>query len=346
VAGVAAALVRQGVVDALAVAIAPWQRSMLELVPGPITWLVCEPPRDPSLRVAWHAMAFPRLVRRWAPDVVHVANVHWAPMGDLPCVLTVHDLAHFEFPEKFGAARGYTKRALIRRAVATPQRIVAVSEYTRREIERWLRVPASRVRVIHEGGPPPSDPARIEGAPPYFLFVGQLERSKNAEGLIEAFTASRTLGDRGVELWIAGRAGNAGERVRALAERKGGGRVRLLGYVEESALPSLYASAIGFVYPSLVEGFGLALLEAMAFGTAVVASRAGALPEVVGDAGVVVDAADRVALQTALERVATEPALRASLVQRGRQRLACFSWDAAARETAAVYAEAVAEASR
>jgi glycosyltransferase involved in cell wall biosynthesis len=287
-------------------------------------------------------LALPRRVERWAPDVVHVANVHWAPMRDRPCVLTVHDLAHFEFPEKFGALRGYTKRGLIRRAVTTPQRIVAVSDFTRREIDRWLHVDPSRVRVIHEGGPPVQDPRRRGDVPSYFLFVGQLERSKNAEGLIEAFAASRALAERGVELWIAGRPGNAAAAVRALAERSGGGRVRLLGYVEEKALPSLYASAVGFVYPSLVEGFGLALLEAMAYGVPVIASQAGALPEVVGDAGLVVDATDRAALGAALERVAGDATLRDALVRRGRARLATFSWAAAARQTIEVYREAIA----
>jgi len=317
---------------------APWQDYLeAAALPDNFRWIVCEPPRNNVARVLWHALVLPRILRRYHADLVHLPNTTLVAALDVPVVMTIHDLAHYTYPEKYGYFRGYTKRALIRHAVRSVSHVIAVSRYTQDEIERFLDYPAERVTVIGEGGPEPVDLPRLPDSPRYFLYVGQIERSKNIEMLVRAFLASESLRDSGAELWIAGPPGNAMGAVQALLSAAPPGRVRLLGYVPEDELPGLYRNALALVFPSLIEGFGLVLLEAMAYGTAVISSSSSVIPEVVGDAGLLVDTTDIDALRTAMERMCSDSALRADLIVRGRARLKQYSWLEAARQTLAVY---------
>jgi len=320
---------------------APWQTYFGTLkLPDNFRFVCCHPPRNPILRVLWHVISFPREVRRVAPDLVHLSNVIYTPRLGLPLVMTVHDLAHFRFPEKFGPIKGRLQRWMIRAAGATADRIIAVSEFTRLDLSRFTNSPDEKVRVVLEGGPEP-----VSAMPPeksdteYFLYVGQIERSKNVENMIEAFLDSEELARMGVELWVAGLPGNAAATVQRILEQRSTSRVRLLGYVDDASLPALFGGCLGFVFPSLVEGFGLVVLEAMAYGAPLICSDATVLPEVVGDGGMLVDARGRKALRRAMEQVARDPALREALRRRGRTRLADFSWRRAARETCCVYEE-------
>lgn len=318
-----------------------WQSFFEALhLPDNFRFVRCTPPRHQILRVLWHIFVFPHLVKREYPDVVHLPNIIFIPFLSAPVVMTVHDVAHFRFPEKFGYFRGYTQRLLIRGAMALADAIIAVSEYTRQELHTHLGYPVKKVSVIGEGGPTPVDPPKTSQGPRYFLYVGQLERSKNIETLIDAFAESTLFADQGVELWIVGKAGNAATQIAQRIATLGQGRIKHLGYVGDAELPALYANALAFVFPSLVEGFGLVLLEAMAYGAPVIASDASAIPEVVGEAALLVNARDAHALQGAMERLCGDAGLRASLVVRGRQRLQTFSWEAAARQTLALYQEA------
>ncbi|MDO8680996.1 MAG: glycosyltransferase family 1 protein [Acidobacteriota bacterium] len=319
---------------------APWQTFYERLaLPPNFRKLLCRPPRHRLVRVLWHALAFPRIVARYRPDVVHLPNIIFVPFLSAPVVMTVHDLAHFRYPEKFGYFRGYTQRWLIRWSLPLARTLVAVSRFTRDDLRRYAHCAESRVRIIGEGGPAPKDVPKTSDHPPYFLYVGQLERSKNVESLIQAFAASQVLRDAGVELWIAGKPAGAASEITRLAQSLGGGRVRLLGYVDDARLPTLYGDSLAFVFPSLIEGFGLVLLEAMAYGAPVIASNASVIPEVVGDAGLLVDATDLAQLQQALERVYREPALRTQLIRKGRERLKDHSWHRAAGQTLRVYEE-------
>ncbi len=310
---------------------ARWQQHLAQLpLPANFRLIECRAPRGRAARVLWHALVFPRLLAQEAPDVVHLPNVIYMPRVSAPVLMTVHDLAHFRFPGKFGYLRGYGQRALIRRSVRLADRMIAVSQFTRADLGRFTAAEERRIAVILEGGPAPLD-ARSEAPPrPYFVYVGQVERSKNVEALVEAFAASALLREAGVELHIAGKPANAMPQVARLAARLAPERVKLLGYVEEGALPQLFANALAFVFPSLIEGFGLVLLEAMAFGAPIVASNASVIPEVVGDAALLVDATRHSELQHAMEAVYRQPQLREELRRRGRARLSRFSWREAA----------------
>jgi len=318
---------------------APWQKAFHAPALAPNFTTVClSPPRHRLPRVAWHSTAFPAWVRRLQPDIVHLPNIIFAPWLGCPVVMTVHDLAHFRFPEKFGSVRGRLQRSLIHAALRCADRVIAVSEFTRGDMRRFTAFPDDRVAVVHEGGPAPlrrdagaAEESRI------FLYVGVIERSKNVEQLVVEFSESDLLRSLGYELWIVGRAGNAMPRVQRLVAERGGGRVKLAGFVNQERLEELYRTCTAMVFPSLVEGFGLVLLEAMAYGAPLVAMNTSAVPEVGGNAGILVDPAEGGGLRRAMERLAGDAALRRSLEQRGYERLNTFSWIEAARQTRALY---------
>lgn len=325
---------------------APWQKWYPEsLRASNIRCIRMSAPRAPYLRLPWQAVVFPLLVRRYHPDVVHLPNTIFTVGLGHRVVVTFHDIAEFTFPEKFDAFRARVRRIAARAAARTAGRIVAVSDFTKREMVRFLGVQPDRITVVLEG----VTAARRAGLNPeavrrkyslrgdYLLYVGQIEKTKNVEGLVRAYSRNRTaLG--GCDLILVGKTGNAYETVmKTISELDLGGTVRHLGYVPEEDLPCLFTLAKALVFPSLVEGFGLVLLEAMAYGVPVIASNAGSLPEVAGDAAVLVPPGDERALSNAMARVVRDDVLRESLIRKGQDRACGFSWSRAAREMLGVY---------
>lgn len=321
---------------------APWQKPFQSLsLPANFNTVCLHPPRHRIPRVAWHAVEFPRWVRQVKPDVAHLPNIIFAPLLGCPVVMTVHDLAHFRFPEKFGPLRGRLQRGLIRAALRGADRAIAVSAFTRDDMRAFTSYPSARTTVIHEGGPAPRH--RLAPAPDaerFFLYVGVIERSKNIEQLVGEFCDSEQLRKEGYELRIVGRPGNAMSRVERLVSARSDGRVKLMGFVSQDSLDELYRDCSAMVFPSLVEGFGLVLLEAMAQGAPLIAMNTSAIPEVVGDAGLLVDPADAGGIRRAMERLASDPSYCRELEQRGYRRLGEFSWVEAARQTRLLYDKA------
>ena len=312
---------------------APWQRLFADMPDRPgLERLPLDPPRAPLPRALWHAARFPAIANRLAPDAVFLPNVIWTPGLAAPSVMTVHDLLHFRFPEKFGRVKGRLQRPLLRRAVAAADALVAVSEATRADMLRFTGAAPARIRLIGEGGPEPVLRTAPEATPPFFLFVGKLERTKNAAQLIREFAASPALAAAGWRLVIAGAEGNAAAEARALAA-EAGGPVTLAGFVSEDRLRELFLTCGAFVFPSEAEGFGLVLLEAMAHGAPVIALNATATPAVVGDAALLVEPGAPGGLARAMERLAAEPWTRDRLRAAGYRRLGAFSWSAAATAT-------------
>jgi glycosyltransferase involved in cell wall biosynthesis len=301
----------------------------------------------------WLLGHLPFRLRKLGTDVYHGPAV-FLPHVKLGyrTVVTIHDLVSFLFPETVPRKYSLYMRLMTRLAARSADRIIAVSHATKADLVQTLRVPPAKIAVIHEAvGPefarvPP--PAAVDAVVeryglqhPYCLFVGNLEPRKNLPGLIEAFAeVRRRLGATGrpAQLVLAGtRAWLHGGIFRAVEAHGLASAVAFTDYVPTADLPALYAGATCFVFPSLYEGFGLPVLEAMAAGAPVVAARAGSIPEVAGDAALLVDARVPGELAAAIEAVLTDATLRDRLVARGRARAATFEWNTVARETLAVY---------
>ncbi len=283
----------------------------------------------------------------------HVVPIAGAP----PSVVTIHDLGYLAFPEAHTARRRLELNVTTRWSLRAARRVIAISQATKDDLVRHYGADPERIAVVYHGlGPsfrPAPDPAALARhglQAPYMLYVGTVQPRKNLERLIEAFamaTASHT-GASGSEqpllLAIAGRRGWLSEAIdRRVAQLGLGGRVRFLDYVPDEDLPGLLSGATAFAFPSLYEGFGLPVLEAMACGAPVLTSTTSSLPEVAGDAAMLVDPTDTAAIAAALARLIADEPLRAELRARGLARAALFSWERCARETLAVLLKAQGE---
>jgi len=312
------------------------------------------PTINPRIRIPWEQLLAPLLLRLHSASVYHgVLNV--VPLAcPVPSVVTIHDLSAFLFPQTFRRVnRTYTQWA-IRVAARRASTILAVSEFTRREIVRWLGVAPERVVVTPNAADArfaPPEPAALDafrrraGLPDRFvLFLGTLEPRKNLPLLLEAY--ARIARDIDAPLLVGGARGWLYEPILARAEQLGlGDRLRFVGYIDQEEQALWYAAATVFVFPSLYEGFGMPPLEAMACGTPVIVSNSSSLPEVVGDpsvgpdqaAALIVPPTDADALAEAMRRLLADADLRAELRARGLARARCFSWRATAARTLAVY---------
>ncbi|MDR2017475.1 MAG: glycosyltransferase family 4 protein [Syntrophobacterales bacterium] len=279
-----------------------------------------------------------RMWLRTDPEtVVHLSNYSSSlPRTKVKMVVTAYDMIQELFPQIYPGYRVITqlKKVSFERA----DRIIAISECTKKDLVRFFGVEESKVTVIHLGNPLehiiPIEPANIAGAP-YILYVGERAGYKNFEALILAYARSSKL-KANFELVLFGGG------TLTPSERKRFGEMGVAQFVhhtggEDSLLAGYYRNARAFVWPSLYEGFGIPLLEAMGSRCPVVCSNAGPMPEVVGDAGIYFDPASAEELQGVLETVLFDNTLLEEKMELGLKRAAEFSWDRAARETVDLY---------
>jgi glycosyltransferase involved in cell wall biosynthesis len=263
-------------------------------------------------------------------------------------VLTIHDLMPITHPDLFPKIDADYFGRHVPRMAHKADALIAVSQYTKDVIVERLGIAPDKISVVHPGvdrrfRPPPPDSVdelktRLGLHRPYVVYVGTAEPRKNLPRLVEAVARLRRQGHLELQLVIAGKSAWGSAALRECIDACGmKEHVRLLGYLPEADLPPLYAGAQAASLPSLAEGFGLPLIEAMACGVPIVASNATALPEVYGDAAVGVDPHDIDAMAHALGRVMTDPELRSHLIDRGVRRASAFSWEATARRTVAVF---------
>ena len=324
---------------------------------GPnFTWHQIARPASDAL---WMLSAFPRALKADKIDVAHTQyNI---PLLGAPCpvVTTIHDVSFRVHPEYFLPKDRWILGTLVPRSMQKAAGIVAVSESTRRDILRFYKaVPKEKIHVIleaagkqfqiPEGGQETAQAAanmRLGlGNAPYLLAVGVLQPRKNLALLLDAFALLK-LGPHPPphRLIIAGKRGWMDEtdaQLAALPEEVTR-EIVPAGYVADADLPMLYGGADALCYPSRYEGFGLPPLEAMACGCPVLCSRSSSLPEVIGDAGILLPADNSHAWAHALERLLVSPAVRTRWRERGPERAAQFSWEKAARETLTVYEECI-----
>jgi glycosyltransferase involved in cell wall biosynthesis len=308
------------------------------------------------LNFAWHRLEWPSAEaltgRRF--DVTHSLHPLLLPSRRAAQVIMIHDLDFLAHPERTRAEVRRDYPELARDHAARADRIIVPSPFTAREVERQLGIAGERIAICPPGRP---DWTPRKGLPGngYILFFGTLEPRKNVAGLLDAY--ERLIADAGrhvrsgdarsdgrmiPELVLAGKAtGEARPWLERLTRAPLAGRVRHIGYVEPRDRQALYAGAHMLVMPSFDEGFGMPVLEAMTLGVPVVASSRGALPDVLGDAGPLVDPDDPVALGGAIARLLDDDAYAGACAAKGVLRASHFSWDRTARLVYAAYVQAV-----
>jgi glycosyltransferase involved in cell wall biosynthesis len=287
-------------------------------------------------------------------DLLHSPDFIPPLFGAGKYVITIHDLAFLHYPQFLTAESRRYYNGQIAAAVQRADRIISVSEATRRDVIDLLEVAPEKLDVVLEGVTanfrplPPGDliPAleKYRLTAGYILFVSTLEPRKNVSGLLRAYAALRAILPDTPPLVLVGDQGWLPEPVYGMAEKLNlGDHVRWLGRVSYEMLPALYGAAGVFCLPSFYEGFGLPPLEAMACGTPVIVSQRASLPEVVGEAGLLINPDDTDDLAEALRRVVTDSTLAADMRKNGLTQAGKFSWRRAAQETLAVYERTLAE---
>jgi glycosyltransferase involved in cell wall biosynthesis len=279
-------------------------------------------------------------------DVVHApSSAAVPPTGrGQRLVVHVHDLAFLRFPSLFPSTWRVLFRLGLRRAARSADAVIVPSGSTAADLERLTDLAADRIHVVPHGVTLPQIPVDprgplggIEAPRPYVLFVGTLEPRKNLVRLVRAYRRAAASGEAPHALILAGPIGWNSEPLHRELRAPGAGRVILTGEVSAEDLDALYRGASAFVYPSLYEGFGLPVLEAMARGIPVIASSTSSLPEVAGDAAILVDPRSVEGLAEAIGRLLTDRAEAERLAAAGRARAESYSWERTARQTLAVY---------
>jgi len=295
-----------------------------------------------SSRLEW---LFALQVAALRPDLLHYPDHVIPRRSPGRSVVTVHDVSFWRVPESHSpASRAYYERC--RDSVRRADAVICVSEFTREELLATTEVDPEKVFTVTQGLEPRFAPA---GAPqqdevclryklqrPFLLCLGTIGRRKNLVRLVEAFADSSVL--EGTDLVLAGAVGNAIEEVReAVERRRTGDRIRLIGAVADEDIPAVISAATALVMPSLYEGFGLPVLEAMGCGTPVVIADRRPLTDVAGGAAITVDPEDRGAIRAGLERRVSDSGRRALDRQLGLERAGLFDWNTVARKTLDVY---------
>lgn len=323
----------------------PASRFRQEVTPVPATGDV--------RRTLWEYGRLPGVARHQGCRLLHGLGSLSPPARGGAFVLTIHDVIYRQFPQSLPLGPRLFMRLVHPYVARRADRVIVPSRHSASEVINLLGVQEERVRVVPYGAGnelhPVTDPAVNEAVlvrhnvrRPYLVSVCRAYAHKNLAGLLRAFARLRASRRDDVQLVLVGDRYRTGDALDRLTnELNLSPAVVFTGFVTNEDLSSLYSSAEAFVFPSLAEGFGLPILEAMSCGVPIVASNASAVPEAVGDAGVTVDTQDAEAFAAALRRVLDDSALRSELSRRGLARAARFTWEESARQTLAVYQDVI-----
>src|SRR4051812_37907450 len=308
-------------------------------------------------------LAFPIYLRGLAPDLVHIPLNRVPILMVKPYVVPIHDMANLFFDEEHGNFRMQLRRFRFRRGLTRANRVIAVSDATRRDVENLMRVPPARIRRVYNAPDPGFRVADVASDAeqqhrimeryqinyPFLLYAGNIRRHKNVPRLVEAFAVVRDQLQshpvyKDLRLVIIGDTISQYPAVRqTVIKSRVEHVVRFLGFVPFETLRCFYEMAAAFVFPSRYEGFGLPPLEAMACGAPVVASNVSSLPEVVGDAAILVNPENVFDIARGIRDVLLDEELRQKMIRRGKEQASRFSWEQTARQVLDIYVEAAAE---
>jgi glycosyltransferase involved in cell wall biosynthesis len=287
----------------------------------------------------------PMLAARSGCDLIHSAGYTSPLILPIPGVVSIHDMNYKRHPEDLSPLERLMYAMLIPSAARANRQVVTLTEASRADLLRWTHVAPGKVSAIPAAprgywpGHPQADPARLGSLglePPYVLSVSAAHPHKNLARLIEAFPVYDRQG-ASLPLVVVGLGGRAEREIERASQARD---VRVLGWVSDEVLAALYRNAVALAFPSLYEGFGLPIIEAMAFGTPVLTSNFGAMAEVAGNAAELVDPHDVAAIRAGLERIVQDDARAAALRRLGRERASAFSWKSTAERMYAVYQRA------
>jgi len=272
------------------------------------------------------------------PDTLFVP-AHTLPLvNPKNAVVTVHDIGFERFPSAYSWVDKLYHRVSIRIIKRAARKIITVSEFSKKELQDVYQIPARKIAVVYNGFEPIRNEnlelseelkQKING--PYLFFIGRLEEKKNVARVVEAFAQLRRSD---LKLVLAGKPGFGFERIeKIIAKNNLQDRVVILGWTDQQQIPALFANAEVFVFPSLYEGFGIPVLEAMDVKCPVLTSNTSSLPEVAGDAAYLVDPENVQEIVAGLQKILSDQDYRASLVARGLEQVKKFSWEKCARQT-------------
>ena len=314
---------------------------------GLLNWVIL-PDKSPPRRLIWEQTGLPGLVRKTELDLLH--SLHYTRPVSLECssVVTFHDMTFFLYPKYHTFFKRMYFPAAMRKSARSADALISVSENTKKDIVQYLDVPDSKIHVVYHGVDnrfaPISDRGQLGAISQkyilpaeFILYVGVVEPRKNLISLLNVFH-NLLKSFKNLRLVIAGQPGWGYNEVREIiAKLNLQDHVQLTGFIPPEDLPAIYNLARLFVYPSLYEGFGLPVLEAMACGTPTITTSTSSLPEIIGDAGKLVPPNDDRALLEAMQNLLEDEREQSKLSKKGLKRAARFTWDRAARETCTVY---------
>lgn len=301
----------------------------------------------------WYRLRLPIPVQLFTGgvDLFHSPDFVLPPVAaNIPTLLTVHDLSFVYYPETFTSSLVAYLNRVVPWSVKRATHVLADSVATKQDLMTLYETPEDKISVLYSGVNARFAPVRNAdqlqtvrakyalGEAPFILTVGTLQPRKNIQMLVQSFKP--LAGESDIQLIVAGGKGWLYEQLLDGVQRAGlQERVQFIGFVEDADLPALYSAADVFAFPSIYEGFGLPILEAMACGTPVLASNSSSLPEVTGEAGVLIAPDDEAAWTHWLRRVREDEALREKLIARGRERTQDFSWEDSARQLHHIYSQ-------
>jgi glycosyltransferase involved in cell wall biosynthesis len=274
----------------------------------------------------------------------HGIDHNMTPLLRCPSIVTVHDLIPLVLRGPYLGPKSWLWMLAHRAACAKANRIIAVSECTREDIVRIWKIPRDKIEVVPEGPALEKSLGRYGISAPYFLYLGGFDPRKNIGNMLLAYKRFLLTGSE-ASMVLCGDTGGYEEYLSDEIEELGlGGSVMLPGFIDDDDLPALYAGALALVFVSVYEGFGLPLLEAMACGTPVLASDVSSIPEVAGDAALLVDPLDPGAIARGLSVLAADADTRTGLVEKGLRRSSGFTWEKAVARIRGLYGEVLGEA--
>jgi len=308
------------------------------------------PTEKRSLRILWEQLNWPWQAWRQEIHLLHSMAFVTPLVTSCPVVLTVYDLSFMHYPEQFPFGQRWYLTSQTNRSCQKASRIITISESSRQDVHRFFNIPLAKIDVVYPGVDPiyrPYAAAEVEtfkaenGLGRFILHVGTLQPRKNILTLLQAFAQ---LAEPDLDLVLIGGKGWLFTDIFASAQALGlEDQVHFAGYVPDDLLPLWYNAAACLVFPSLYEGFGLPVVEAMACGTPVVASNSSSIPEAVGEAGLLFEPQQVEACADRITAVLHDPQLSAKMRRLGLEQAGQFSWERAGLETAAVYQRALRE---